>query len=266
MLDFNPIVVELVEKLVKLQALELERGKLTQGARLLPAELAEAQSALDKAQREAAAASDALNREENLRTKQEREIAGHRQKASRFKAQLNSVTNTEQAAAIEHELEFARREIERLENEELESLELTDNLEAALARAREQVELTAGALEKTRERVAARQQEAAAQLAAVAAERDALRKVIEEDWLVRFDRIAAHRGSAMSRAENQQCTACRMGIRPQIWNQVREGEMPTCDSCGRLLYWDAAMVAKPPEPEPPRNPAPPAIPKPRRVN
>jgi predicted nucleic acid-binding Zn-ribbon protein len=266
MLDFIATVIEPGEKLVKLQALDLERSRLAQAARALPAEMAEGRAVLDKAQRDATAASSALTREENLRTKLEREIAGHKQKAQRYQAQRDSVTNAEQAEAIEHEIGFAEKDIERLENEELESLERTDEQEAVLARAREQVEQAAAALEATRERVKARQREIAELQAKVEGEREELRKLIDEDWLVRFDRIAAHRGTAMARAENQQCTSCRMGIRPQVWNQVREGEMPTCDSCKRLLYWDSTMIAKPPEPEPARNAAPPAVPKPRRVS
>ena len=54
----------------------------------------------------------------------------------------------------------------------------------------------------------------------------------------------------MARGENQQCNGCRMGIRPQVWNQLREGELLSCDSCGRMLYWDAAMAAPPKEPLP----------------
>jgi uncharacterized protein len=266
MLDFISTVIEPGEKLVKLQALDQERARLAQLARALPAEVAEVQAVLDKAQRDATAASSALSREENLRTKLEREIAGHKQKAARYGAQRDSVTNTEQAEAIEHELGFAQTEVDRLENEELESLERTEAQEQVLARAREQVEQAAAALEATRARVKARQQELAGQQELVGAERETLRKTIDADWLERFDRIAAQRGTAMARAENQQCTSCRMGIRPQVWNQVREGEMLACDSCKRLLYWDSTMVAKPLEPEAARNSAPPAVPKPRRVS
>ena len=257
----------LVEKLVKLQSVELERVRLAQAARALPAELADAHAALNKAQREAAGISDALAREETVRTHLERDIAQHRQRAQRLRAQRDSITTPAQAEALEHELTFAEAEIDRLETEELASLERTENHEGALAQARSGVETMAGALEKTQERVAVRQREIGAEQSVLQAQREAVRREIEADWLNRFDRLFASRGSAMSSAEHQQCTACRMGIRPQTWNQVREGELLTCDSCGRLMYFDPAMVpAKEPETEPARNAAPPAIPKPRRVS
>jgi len=240
----------LIENLVKLQAIDLDRARLKQEMQKLPGAIDRAQATLSAAERQSSEASTALSREDELRTRMEREIDAHRKKTAKFRAQLDSVTTPEQAQAIEHEVQFASAEAERLENEEFASLERTETQEAALAEARKQVESLAEALEAVRAEVAARQRQLAAELATLDAARQAVRSELDADWLARFDRIAGARGTAVARAENQQCTGCRMGIRPQTWNQLREGQLLACDSCNRLLYWDPAMQPAPKAPQP----------------
>jgi hypothetical protein len=240
----------LIENLVKLQSIDLDRARLNQELRALPAEIAQARSRLAAAERQSADTSAALSREDTLRTRLEREIDGHRKKAAKFRTQLDSVTTPEQAAAIEHEIQFETAEAERLENEEYTSLERTEAQEAALAQSRAQVELLAAEVEGVRARAAARQRELSAELTALDAARDAVRSALDRDWLARFDRVAASRGTGIALAVNQQCTGCSMGVRPQVWNQLREGELLSCDSCNRLLYWDPAMAPAPKAPQP----------------
>ena len=241
---------EQIELLVKLQAVDLERARLTAELRKLPAEVATAEAALKAAEKQAAQASAALAREESLRAKSDVEISALRQKAARFTAQLDVVKTPAQAAAVQHEVEFATAEADRLEAEEFESLERTETQDALLKTAQANVAETSANLVTIRQSVARREQEFKAALAEFEVQRAQLRPLIEETLLARFERIEANHGTGLARAEREQCNGCRMGIRLQTWSQLREGQLLNCDSCGRFLYFDTTLAPAAAEPRP----------------
>jgi predicted nucleic acid-binding Zn-ribbon protein len=249
----NEDTAQELKRLVRLQKVELERTRLTAALKALPVEVANADNLLKAAQKQVADTQAGLKREELLRASQELEVAGHKVKASRLRAQLDTAQNAAQATAFEHGISFAEKEIGRLEDGEFASLERTETLESTLAKAR----ILAATLTETvgliRARVAEQQLEFTEQLAAFKTERETLRTELatfdEGARLRHFDRIAGSRGTGLAKAEGQQCSGCRMGIRPQMWNQLRDGAVIPCESCNRILYFDPTMQAEPARPK-----------------
>jgi uncharacterized protein len=196
---------------------------------------------------------DLIQKEEALRRRLESDIKDLQQKIERTQKKIDMVTTTVQVTALEHEAAFARAEISRLEDAELESMECSDALESQRALADAGVADAAAIHQRESTRVAEILARDAVALAEVDGKRHALRaEIIESSTgdaaLATYDRIARGKGTAISEALNQKCTACQMMVRPQRWNDLRDNSaeapasqtMMTCENCGRLLYYDPA--------------------------
>ncbi len=147
--------------------------------------------------------------------------------------------------ALEHQIAFANAEIGRLvKDNELTSMENPEGLEAEREKAKELTAKLTETLGLIKARVGEQDLEWREQLAALKTERDALRALLLQsapERLAHFERIAGMRGTGIARAVAQQCSGCRMGIRPQVWNQLRDGMVLNCESCSRILYFDPTM-------------------------
>ena len=45
---------------------------------------------------------------------------------------------------------------------------------------------------------------------------------------------------AVSEAVDNRCIQCHMTLRPQLLQELKRGEkLMYCESCGRMLYWNA---------------------------
>ncbi len=153
-------------------------------------------------------------------------------------------TTTVQVTAFEHEIAFAQAEIGKLEDAEIESMERSEGLESQKRLADEAVADATATLERERSRAAETIAQDKTLLAAVEEKRKAERAEIGESTLSTYDRISKAKGTAVAEALNQKCMACQMMVRPQRWNDLRDRNndetMMTCESCGRLLYYDPA--------------------------
>ena len=145
----------------------------------------------------------------------------------------------EEFQALAHEITHFENEIGKIEDRELEVMEMIETAKPALVEAERNVA-------EAKRRVAAQISDLEAKIATlgetlktVEAERAALAEGIDEDILDQYNRLFVSKGgSAVVPLEHEVCTGCHMKLTTQTLVRVRGGQQIThCEQCGRILYW-----------------------------
>jgi uncharacterized protein len=240
------------ERLIRLQAVDERIALLLEATAALPRHLATIEKKLESQKAELAGFDTAIKAEEAKKRRLESDIQDQQQKIAKYRDQLTGVKTNEQYSALQHEITFAEGQIRKLEEEELQSIDRAEKLvmtrKEALAGMSDQMALVEGEKAAAQSKSADQQTE----LATLKTDRETVRQGIEEVLLANYDRISSSKKIALAPAQGQKCTACQMWLRPQMWNMVRVSEaLLTCESCGRLMYFDPSKEPAPiPKPEP----------------
>jgi predicted nucleic acid-binding Zn-ribbon protein len=235
-----------IEKLLELQGADKEIRRLQDEVAALPKRVAviEQKLAGTKAHLEkvrAAAKSDDTNRK-----KFEANIKDLQGKISKYRDQSLDVKTNEQYKALLHEIEFAEAEVRLNEDRILEVMVNVDARDKEVKAAEAELKAETAEIEKEKEdarRVTAEDQK---KLSEWNAKRDSLRHGISEDVLRQYERVAKFRGTGLAEVRDQKCTGCQVKLRPQTYNEVRNGEkVMICESCSRVYYFNPANEVKP---------------------
>src|SRR5580698_2240121 len=139
-----------LEKLIVLQAHDVEAKRLRDEMVALPKQVAALETKAKATQGQRAVIVDLIAKEEALRRREESEIKDHQAKIARIRKQMDMATTTVQVTAFEHEIGFAQAEIGRLEDAEIESMERSEGLESQKQLADEALADATATLERDR--------------------------------------------------------------------------------------------------------------------
>jgi predicted nucleic acid-binding Zn-ribbon protein len=235
-----------IDKLLELQVADKEIRRLREEVAALPKrvavieqKLAGTNAHLEKVR--AAAKADDANRK-----KFEANIKDLQGKISKYRDQSLDVKTNEQYKALLHEIEFSEQEIRLNEDRILEVMVNVDAREKDVKAAEAEFKAETAEIEREKEdarRVTAEDQK---KLTEWNAKRDALRQGVSEDVLRQYERVAKFRGTGLAEVRDQKCMGCQVMLRPQTYNEVRNGEkVMVCESCSRVYYFNPANEVKP---------------------
>jgi predicted nucleic acid-binding Zn-ribbon protein len=175
----------------------------------------------------------------DIRTK-EKELEYQAAQRKKLEAKLYEVKTNKEYSAVLAEIEGAKVEKDRIEEEILALMELQERL------GREVVE--ADARLRPHEAEAKVQEAAAAEelralevdVEAARSERESVVRDVPRDLLVQYARLLKGRaGLAVALVgSNGICSGCRVTLTPQRFNEVRQSsQILVCENCGRFLYY-----------------------------
>jgi len=234
-----------LEKILVLQDRDSKRLGLDAQLKAVPVEIAavEKKIAAEKAAIDAARAE--LMALESKKKLLETEIGSAEAKLAKYKTQQSQVRKNDEFKALGLEIEHASEAIAGLEGQELEVMYQIDEAKKKFAAAeavlKENIAGYQGRIGVLRER----ETNLSAELKLAQAEVDVARTPIEVAALRLYDRIAARQQPVCVALRGNKCGGCHLKVSSEVESAVRgkagaAGQLPTCDQCGRIVWWDAA--------------------------
>jgi uncharacterized protein len=235
-----------LERLIELEKVDREASRLIEEVAGLPrrvaaieAKLAEHKGAVEKAKTQ-------IKSNESSRRQLEADIKAFQEKIAKYRSQSSSVKTNDEYRALMHEVEFAEKQISGCEDKILELMLALESEEKALKVAEAELKTEAGDVEKEKAEARVRTAEDEKLLVGLKDKRATLRSGVDDSALAHYDRVMRQRKSAIAEAREQKCMACFVMVRPQTWQEIRDNEhIVTCNSCGRILYFDPANEVVP---------------------
>ena len=229
-----------LQTLIELQGFDAKIAGLESEAARLPRQIEAIQAALSEARKSLETIKGKVDTtKKDLRTR-EKDLEVANVKRQKLEGKLYEVKTNKEYSAVLLEIEEAKQEKAKTEEDILNLMEMQERLGVEIKDAEQRF--------RTREEQA-RQDEAVVRkkLSAVEqelnlqrAERRSRAKDLPVGLLASYDRISKARGGVAVAAVTSAavCGGCRVSIRPQAMQELRTTTgLILCESCGRYLYW-----------------------------
>lgn len=172
------------------------------------------------------------------RKKLELDAGTRRESINRLKTQQYETRKNDEFRAMGNEIERYEKEIQQIEDQELELMDQAEKVKSELAIEEKKANAARESISRQMADLEEKGKTLDGQLNQLTAERTELAEKVDEDLLSLFERLFVSKGdAAIVGLEHEVCTGCHMKVTTQTAHRVRNGkEIVSCEQCGRILY------------------------------
>ncbi len=171
------------------------------------------------------------------RRRMESDLQDNQESLKKYQGQLMQVKNQQQYAAAWKEIDGSRKHVKEIEDGLLRSMQEVEDIDRQVA---ERTEADSG-LKASHEAEYKEWQDSLGDLRKEVAEIKSrlaeAEKKVPAPLLRQFQQILKQRqGQAVARVIQDACSGCRFKLRSQALQQLKRGELITCEGCRRFCY------------------------------
>ena len=175
----------------------------------------------------------------------ENEIGSTETKLGQYRTQQLSIRKNDEYQAMGHQIELTQAAIADLEGRELEVMYAIDGAKSRFAAAEAELKGNIAGHESRIATLREREASVRAELTSVQAEVAAARGPVEPFRLRLYDRIATRNFPVVVPIHGGKCGGCHLKVSSEVESAARGktadpvAQLPTCDQCGRIVYWES---------------------------
>jgi predicted nucleic acid-binding Zn-ribbon protein len=237
------MLTPVMEKLLILQDRDVRRLGLEAQLKGIPRDVAQVEQKIASERAAIDAAKSELKELETKKKLIETEIGSAEGKLAKYRTQQSQVRKNEEYQALGHEIETTQAAINAFEGQELEVMYAIDEAKKKFVTAEGILKTNITGHETRIKTLREREISLAAELKVAQADVGTAREPIGVTQLKLYDRIAVRSMPAVVAVTGAKCGGCHLKVSSEVESAARgkgadaNSVLPTCDQCGRIVYW-----------------------------
>jgi uncharacterized protein len=229
-----------IELLLKLQVIDYDLGELERSKEYLPDMMGNLNNEIQDVQRKLDE-STTMQEEANLKQKSlELEIKTKEAELQKYQQQMMSIKTNKEYDALVAQIDAVKSEISVMKQQETETMEIIDKLEQEIpdfTKKNSEIKVNNS---KQLEVLQAKIDSIGDTMSGKESEREAILSKIPRPTVSIYERVRKGKGgAAVVVVKRRSCSSCNKALTPKKVQEIRRSDrINTCESCGRMLYWD----------------------------